>query len=71
MKKEKSNYNISAFNGNIKNNNYRYNDNNYLNTGDLLDYQGYIRYNKEKNSGSYKKFYKPMTPKYINNKNRK
>ena len=71
MKKEKSNYNISAFKGNIKNN-YRYDDDNYLNTGDLIKNKGYIRFNIEENSGlPYKKFYKPKTPKYINNKNGK
>ena len=70
MRKEKTNYNIDAFNEDMTNNIYRYNnDNNYPYPGDLLRYKGYIKYNNEENNGpSQKKFYRPMTPKHIDNK---
>ena len=72
MKKEKSNYNVTDFKGDINSNIYRNNDNSCLKAGDLLRYKGYIGYNYEENPGlPQKKYGKPMTPKYSHNKYRK
>ena len=72
MKKEKSNYNVTDFKGDINSNIYRHNDNSCLKAGDLLRYKGYIGYNYEENPGlQQKKYGKPMTPKYSHNKYRK
>jgi len=62
MKKEKSNY--IDFKEDITNI-YGYNNNNYLNNGDLLKYKGYIGNNNGENPGtSHRNYYKPLTPKF-------